>query len=71
MLSAMTGRTMSADDVGELGMGVLKTERAFNEKVGFTKADDRLPAFFQNEKLAPHDAVFDITDEEMDEFYSF
>ena len=71
MLSAAYGKTMTPEAFNELGMGVLKAERAFNERAGFNRMDDRLPAFFYKEKLAPHNTVFDITDESIDEFFSF
>lgn len=50
---------------------MLKMEREFNTKAGFTKAHDRLPRFFYTEKLMPHNVVFDIKDEELDEVYNF
>jgi aldehyde:ferredoxin oxidoreductase len=34
-------------------------------------ADDRLPDYFRTEKLAPHDATFDVTDKELDKVYDF
>jgi aldehyde:ferredoxin oxidoreductase len=55
----------------QLGKETLAYERIFNEHAGFTAADDRLPAFFLEEKLPPHDVVFTVTDEELDSVYSF
>jgi aldehyde:ferredoxin oxidoreductase len=46
-------------------------ERDFNARAGFTPADDRLPEFFKLEKLAPHDCVFDVPDEELDTVFNF
>ena len=71
MLGAAHDRAFTADEFTELGMGILKTEKAYNEEMGFGRADDRLPAFFANEKLPPHDAVFDVADESLDELYNF
>ncbi|MFX0090141.1 MAG: aldehyde ferredoxin oxidoreductase C-terminal domain-containing protein [Candidatus Hodarchaeota archaeon] len=48
------------------GMDILKTEREFNQKAGFTNLDDRLPEFFYEEKLPPHNVVFDVPDDELD-----
>ncbi|HWJ03771.1 MAG TPA: aldehyde ferredoxin oxidoreductase C-terminal domain-containing protein [Verrucomicrobiae bacterium] len=55
----------------EVGKQVLRVERAFNEKAGFTKAHDRLPEFFKTEKLDPHGTVFDVSDEELDTVFNF
>jgi aldehyde:ferredoxin oxidoreductase len=52
-------------------MHILKTERAFNQAAGFTSADDRLPEFFSQEPLPPHNVVWDIPDEEIDSFWNF
>ncbi len=56
-------------DVTEYGLAVLKKEREFNAKAGFTNADDRLPEFFYTEPLPPHNVTFDVTDEELDMVY--
>jgi aldehyde:ferredoxin oxidoreductase len=56
-------------DIGTYGMAILKNEREFNKRAGFTAADDRLPEFFLSEKLPPHDVVFDVSDEEVDKVY--
>jgi aldehyde:ferredoxin oxidoreductase len=52
-------------------MQVLKTERDFNTRAGFTKEDDRLPDYFMKEKLPPHDITFLVKDEELDQVYNF
>jgi aldehyde:ferredoxin oxidoreductase len=71
MLNAKYGLSLTGDDVGALGQRVLKMERDFNGRAGFTSADDRLPEFFKLEKLAPHNEVFDISDEELDTVFNF
>ncbi|MEA3359923.1 MAG: aldehyde ferredoxin oxidoreductase C-terminal domain-containing protein [Thermodesulfobacteriota bacterium] len=71
MLNAQYGLSLTADDVTELGKNVLKTERNFNIKAGFTNKDDRLPEFMYQEALAPHNNVFMVKDEEIDEFWNF
>lgn len=70
MLNAQYGLTLTADDVTALGKTILKAERGFNEKAGFTKAQDRLPEFFE-EELPPHNTTWDFTDEEIDEVFNF
>lgn len=49
-----------------LGRESLKLEREFNRLAGFTKADDRLPEWMVQEPLPPHNAVFDVPEEELD-----
>jgi aldehyde:ferredoxin oxidoreductase len=70
MINARFGIELTGDDVTALGQSVLKTERAFNIAAGFTSKDDRLPEFF-SEPVAPHNAVWDFTGEEIDEFWNF
>jgi len=65
MVSALIGKPYTVDDVVALGVSTLKDELAFNKAAGFSIADDQLPDFFRNEKLAPHGTVWDFTAEEM------
>ncbi len=71
MINARYGISLTADDVTSLGKTILKTERAFNQAAGFTSRDDRLPEFFREEPLPPHNVVWDMTDEEIDAFWDF
>ncbi|SHF06716.1 aldehyde ferredoxin oxidoreductase family protein [Desulforamulus putei] len=71
MLNAQYGLELTVDSVVELGKSILKNEREFNARAGFTNADDRLPEFFYTDKLAPHNTVFDVTDEELDSVFNF
>jgi aldehyde:ferredoxin oxidoreductase len=71
MVNAQYGLSLTGDDVAELGKKILKTEREFNIAAGFSAADDRLPDFFKTEKLAPHNVVFDVPDEELDTVFNF
>ena len=71
MLNAQYGLSMTGDDVVALGKKVLNMERGFNKAAGFTKLDDRLPLFFKEEKLAPHNVVFDVPDDELDTIFNF
>jgi aldehyde:ferredoxin oxidoreductase len=71
LLNARFGIALTGDDVVALGQSILKTERGFNIAAGFTAADDKLPEFFYNEPLPPHNVVFDFTDEEMATFWDF
>ena len=71
MINAQYGLNLTGDGVVALGKQVLQMERAFNEAAGFTKADDRLPMFFKEEPLAPHNVVFDVPDEDLDAVHNF
>jgi len=71
MINARFGIALTGDDVTALGKSILKTERAFNHAAGFTSADDRLPEFFVSDPVAPHNAVWDFSGEEIDAFWNF
>jgi len=71
MLNAFYGLEMTADDVTALGKKVLSQEREFNRRAGFSAQHDRLPQFFKNQTLAPHNVTFDVTDEELDQVYNW
>ena len=71
MINAQYGISLTATDVDDLGKYVLKVERDFNKRAGFTNAHDRLPEFFEYEPLPPHNQVWDFTPEEIDEVFKF
>jgi aldehyde:ferredoxin oxidoreductase len=71
MISAKSGKPFGEDDWPELGLKVLKAEREFNRRAGFTSRDDRLPRMFYAEPLPPHNKVVVITDKEMDKTFDF
>ncbi|HEX9401749.1 MAG TPA: aldehyde ferredoxin oxidoreductase C-terminal domain-containing protein, partial [Anaeromyxobacter sp.] len=71
LLNAFYGLSLTGDDVAALGKKILSTERAFNARAGFTAADDRLPRFFEQEKLAPHEVTFKVTGEALDQLFNW
>ena len=71
MINAFYGMSLTADDVSELGKKILRMERDFNERAGFTAKDDRLPEFFKKEPFPPHDVTFGVSDEELDSVWNF
>ncbi len=71
LINAFHGLELTADDVAELGKSVLKTERDFNERAGFTPKHDRLPDFFKKEVLPPHNITFQVKDEELDTVFNW
>jgi aldehyde:ferredoxin oxidoreductase len=71
MISIKVGRPINQDDLSDLGARVLKAEREFNRKAGFTNDDDRLAKFFYEEPLPPHNKTVLISDEDMDRTFDF
>ncbi|MCX7180166.1 MAG: aldehyde ferredoxin oxidoreductase [Proteobacteria bacterium] len=71
LLNSFYGLSLTGDDVTELGKKVLRAERGFNTSAGFGPAQDRLPEFFQKEKLAPHNVTFNVTNEDLDTVFNF
>ncbi len=68
-INAVLGTEMTGDEMVALGAEILRRERAFNEKAGFTKADDRLPEFMHHEPLPPHNVVVELADEVYDSVF--
>jgi len=69
MLGGLYGREFTADDFLDFGKKTLAAERAFNAAAGFTAADDRLPDFFREEQLPPHNVTFEVPDDELDRVF--
>ena len=53
----------------DLGKQTIKMELEFNRRAGFTAKDDRIPAWMTREKLPPHNSVFDVPDETLDNIF--
>ncbi|MCJ7622993.1 MAG: aldehyde ferredoxin oxidoreductase C-terminal domain-containing protein, partial [Anaerolineaceae bacterium] len=70
-VAGVTGLKLTADDVIGLGKEVLKMERLFNQRAGFTEADDRPPEFMRTEKLPPLNEVWTVSDEELDKVFAW
>ena len=49
----------------------MSLERKFNRAAGFGKDDDRLPEWMTEEKLPPHNAIFDVPDEDLDKVFEW
>ncbi len=71
LLNTFYGMNLTAEGVTELGKKVLSMERDFNARAGFTAQHDRLPAFFLNEKLPPHNITFQVKDHELDQVFNW
>jgi aldehyde:ferredoxin oxidoreductase len=71
MMAALSGNPTTADDFVAMGKKVLEIERDFNQRAGMTAEDDRLPGYFKNESLTPHNVTFAVTDDELDTVYKW
>jgi aldehyde:ferredoxin oxidoreductase len=70
-VNAKLGIDLELNSLADMGIRILKAELDFNHKAGFTNKDDRLPRFFYEEPLAPHNTVVQISDEDMDRTFEF
>ena len=71
LINAKYGTGLDINSIIEMGKEVLRTEREFNKKAGFTSIDDQLPEFFYNEKLPPNNLELDVPKEEVDKALNF
>jgi aldehyde:ferredoxin oxidoreductase len=70
VMTALLGRPFGPEDMMAMGLRCIEKEKEFNKKAGFTSKDDRLPEFFKTEPLPPSNAVFSISDEDLDSVFS-
>lgn len=52
-----------------LGKEVIKMEREFNKRAGFTAKDDRLPEWMTREAIPENGSVFDVSEEVLDHIF--
>jgi aldehyde:ferredoxin oxidoreductase len=71
MVAAKSGNPFTEQSWRELGLRVLRAERDFNRRAGFTPADDHLPRMFYEEPLPPHNKVVVISDAAMEKTFDF
>jgi aldehyde:ferredoxin oxidoreductase len=71
LLNARYGWDVEETILQELGRETLKLEREFNKGAGFTAADDRLPEWMTRESVAPTNAVFDVSEEDLDNVFNW
>lgn len=71
LLGSFGGQKVTGDDVVALGKSILKMEREFNQRAGFTKEMDRLPDYFKKEKLPPHNVTFMVKDSDLDQVFNW
>ncbi len=71
LLRGRYGWEVGDDVLQALGKETIQLERAFNRAAGFGPADDRLPEWMTREPLPPHDAVFDVPEEDLDAVFDW
>ena len=71
LLNARYDWQVGEDILQVLGRESLTLEREFNRRAGFTAADDRLPEWMRREPLPPHNAVFDVSEEDLDNIFNW
>jgi aldehyde:ferredoxin oxidoreductase len=71
LINAFYGLSLTGDDVAALGKKILAAERDFNCRAGFTAADDRLPRFFEQEPVAPHQVTFAVEHAHLDQLFNW
>ncbi len=71
LLNARYGWDTSLDILQALGREALQYEREFNRRAGFTSVHDRLPEWLRREPLPPTNAVFDVSEEDLDRVFNW
>jgi len=66
ILTAATGEEWTFRRLLEFAEAMIRRERDFNRRAGFTPHDDRLPEHFLSEPLPPKGPVFDVADAAID-----
>ena len=71
LLSARYGWNDLPDNVlQEMGKQTIKMEREFNKRAGFTAKDDRIPEWMMRESIPENGAVFDVSEEVLDNIFN-
>ncbi|MDR0852299.1 MAG: aldehyde ferredoxin oxidoreductase family protein [Clostridiales Family XIII bacterium] len=74
LLTLVTGRNWTADEMGEVGRRVINIARAFNQREGFTRKEDTIPKRLVREALKSGPAVGqkipqEAFDDMLDQYY--
>jgi aldehyde:ferredoxin oxidoreductase len=70
LYQAKTGDKKDHEGLTELWREIIKQEITFNKRAGLTSQDDRLPEFFYQEPLPPHNKTVEMTDKEIDSIWN-
>jgi aldehyde:ferredoxin oxidoreductase len=71
LINSFMGWNWTAAEYMDMGKKMLKMERDFNKRAGFTPQDDRIPEFMRREPLPPHNVTYVVTDEDMDRVFNW
>ncbi len=67
---AVTGEDLPDDFLISMGDKVVRGEREFNRRAGFTAADDRLPSFCVEEAVLPSGNRYDVAEADIDAMFA-
>jgi aldehyde:ferredoxin oxidoreductase len=67
--AAITGQDLPDDYLIKLGDQIVRRERDFNRRAGFTELDDRPPAFIVEEALPPSGNRYDVAEADLDAMF--
>ncbi len=68
--AAVTGEQLPDDYLIKMGDRIVREERDFNRRAGFTAADDRLPAFCVEEPVLPSGNRYDVAESDLDAMFA-
>jgi aldehyde:ferredoxin oxidoreductase len=71
LINAFYGVKWTEIDYSEMGKEALREERAFNFKAGISPGADGLPDWMKKEPLPPTDAIFDVSEEDIQTVFDF
>jgi len=70
LLNARHGFNLTYEDVQQMGVKCLETERQFNKMAGLNTERCDVPEFMRHEPLPPYNTVFDISNTEMKKIWA-
>lgn len=70
LYKARTGVEVTEAEMLQMARETILTEIAFNRRAGLGPETDRIPEWMREVPLAPHETVFDVPQEEMDQIWA-
>jgi aldehyde:ferredoxin oxidoreductase len=68
--AAITGQDLPEDYLIQMGDRIVRQERDFNRRAGFTEKDDRPPAFITEEAVLPSGNRYDVAEADLDGMFA-
>ncbi len=68
--AAITGADLPKDYLVKMGARIVRQERAFNRRAGFSEKDDRPPAFIVEEAVLPSGNRYDVPETDLDAMFA-